>query len=218
MEELLKLIQQLGRKHDNLIVFQDFIQLMTCAISKPFINREDRYFAVYSRYTDDEMLVFTQMGKCLLDLLEEEPRDVLGHCYMQLRIANTQLEQYFTPPSIAKVMASILFCQEIEQHGYFTLNEPTCGSGALIIAFCETMRKQGFNPQAQLRVFSQDIDLKSVQMCFVQLSLLGIPAVIAHANPLTNEVMDQYITPFYYLRGNKNATTHPTNRTMGRRP
>lgn len=201
MNDLLKLIQQLGRKHDNLRVFQDFVEICACSISRPFINREDRYFSIYSRYTDEEIQQFHQMGQILLHELEKAPQDILGQCYMQLELANKQRGQCFTPLSIGNLMASILFRQEIEQQGYYTLNEPTCGSGALIIAFCETMRQQGFNPQAQLRVFSQDIDLKSVQMCFVQLSLLGIPAEIQHANPLTGEVIDCYFTPFYYLQG-----------------
>ena len=63
MKELLKLIQQLGRKHDNLRVFQDFVEICACSISRPFINREDHYFAIYSRYTDEEMQQFHQMGK-----------------------------------------------------------------------------------------------------------------------------------------------------------
>ena len=120
---------------------------------------------------------------------------------MQLELANKQRGQCFTPPSIGNLMANCLFHQAIEQQGYYTLNEPTCGSGALIIAFCKTMREKGYNPQTQLHVIAQDIDLKSVQMCFVQLSLLGIPAEIQHANPLTGEVMDCYFTPFYYLQG-----------------
>lgn len=199
MENLLNLIQQLGRKHDNLRVFQDFVEIAACSLSRPFINREDRYFAIYSRYTDDEMQIFHQMGQILLNELECEPQDILGQCYMQLELANKQRGQCFTPLSIGNLMANVLFNQEIKQHGYYTLNEPTCGSGALIIAFCENMRKKGYNPQTQLRVLAQDIDLKSVQMCFVQLSLLGISAQINHANPLTGEVMDSYFTPFYYL-------------------
>ena len=61
-------------------------------------------------------------------------------------------------------------------------------------------RKRTPSTQAQLSVITQDIDLKSVQMCFVQLSLLGIPAEIQHANRLTGEVMDCYFTPLYYLQ------------------
>ena len=141
------------------------------------------------------------MGQILLHELEKAPQDILGQCYMQLKLANKQRGQCFTPLSIGNLMANCLFHQAIEQQGYYTLNEPTCGSGALIIAFCKTMREKGYNPQAQLHVIAQDIDLKSVQMCFVQLSLLGIPAEIQHANPLTGEVIDCYFTPFYYLQG-----------------
>lgn len=114
MEDLLKLIQQLGRKHDNLRVFQDFVEICACSISRPFINREDRYFAIYSRYTDEEMQQFYQMGQILLHESEKAPQDILGQCYMQLELANKQRGQCFTPLSIGNLMASILFRQEIE--------------------------------------------------------------------------------------------------------
>ncbi|MFW9338983.1 SAM-dependent DNA methyltransferase, partial [Glaesserella parasuis] len=77
------------------------------------------------------------------------------------------------------------------------------GSGALIISFCETLKSQGYNPQQQLLVIAQDIDLKSVQMCYVQLSLLGISAIIQHANPIANNVIDTYYTPLYLLQRNR---------------
>ena len=90
MNELLNLIQQLGRKHDDLRVFQDFVEMCACSISRPFINREDRYFSIYSRYTDEEMQQFHQMGQILLHELEKAPQDILGQCYMQLELANKQ--------------------------------------------------------------------------------------------------------------------------------
>jgi len=115
-------------------------------------------------FTDEEMQQFHRMGQILLHELEKAPQDILGQCYMQLELANKQRGQCFTPLSIGNLMANCLFHQAIEQQGYYTLNEPTCGSGALIIAFCKTMREKGYNPQTQLRVIAQDIDLKSVQM------------------------------------------------------
>ncbi|MCT8526080.1 SAM-dependent methyltransferase [Glaesserella parasuis] len=208
MNELLSIIQTMGRKHDNLRVFQDFVEICACAISKPFQDRDERYFSIKSRYTDDEMYQFHQLGQILLNLLEEEPQDVLGQCYMKLQIANKQRGQCFTPISTGQVMANILIApNEISEKGYFTLNEPTCGSGALIISFCETLKSQGYNPQQQLLVIAQDIDLKSVQMCYVQLSLLGISAIIQHANPIANNVIDTYYTPLYLLQRNRYENT-----------
>lgn len=150
------------------------------------------------------MYQFHQLGQILLNLLEQKPQDVLGQCYMKLQIANKQRGQCFTPISTGQVMANMLIApSEINEKGYFTLNEPTCGSGALIISFCETLKSQGYNPQQQLLVIAQDIDLKSVQMCYVQLSLLGISAIIQHANPIANNVIDTYYTPLYLLQRNR---------------
>lgn len=199
---MIRLIQQLGQKHDTLRVLQDFVEIATCSLCYP--QREARYFAIRSRYTDDEMWQFHQLGQMLLNELEQHPRDVLGDLYMKLQLANKQKGQCFTPDSLAKLMSEFAITNaehEIKQKGYYTLYEPTCGSGALIINFCETLKSHGHNPQMRLLVKASDIDLKAVQMCFVQLSLLGIPALIQHADPLNQTVFEQYTTLFYRLRG-----------------
>ena len=50
-------------------------------------------------------------------------------------------------------------------------------------------------------VTATDIDLKCVHMCYLQLSLLGIPAVVIHGNSLTLEEHSHWFTPAYILDG-----------------
>ena len=70
----------------------------------------------------------------------------------------------------------------------------------MVIAFAEAMKSLGFNPQKQLIVTCNDLDIKSVYMTYIQLSLLGIPAIVEHMNTLSLEKYSTWKTPGYYLR------------------
>ena len=54
---------------------------------------------------------------------------------------------------------------------------------------------------AQLVVTATDIDLKCVYMCYLQLALYGIPAVVIHGNTITVEEWSYWFTPVYVIHG-----------------
>lgn len=196
--EILEGVKRLGIKHDNLIAFNDFVEITACAISKPFFDRDNQYFSIQSRYSDEEMRLFQTMAFHLVEYLEGDPQDVLGQIYMHLNLANKQRGQCFTPVCISELMSKTAIDVKNIHHLY-TLNDPTCGSGALIIGAIRTMISEGKNPNRDIFVTASDLDRKSVMMCYVQLSLLGVPAIITHGNSLTGEIFDQWKTPMCYL-------------------
>lgn len=53
-------------------------------------------------------------------------------------------------------------------------------------------RKKDINYQRCMRVVAQDLDWKSVYMCYLQLSLLGIRAVVVQGNTLTEPYVPGY--------------------------
>lgn len=94
--------------------------------------------------------------------------------------------QCYTPSGISQLCGQLAndeanIARQITKQGYYRYYEPCIGAGALTIGFSERFKQLGYNPQHQLLVIGQDIDLKAVQMSYVQLSLLGIPAIIEHA-------------------------------------
>lgn len=197
--EIIDGIKKLGAKHDNLIAFSDFVEITACAISKPFFDRDNQYFAIQSRYSDDEMRMFQNMAFHLIEYLEEEPQDILGQIYMNLNIANKQRGQCFTPLCISELMAKASI--EIEKkEKIYRINDPSCGSGALIIGTIKSLINCGMNPNNEVFATASDLDRKSVMMCYIQLSLLGVPAIITHGNTLTGEIFEQWKTPLYYLK------------------
>lgn len=89
----------------------------------------------------------------------------------------------------------------IEQQGFITLSEPTCGSGVMAIGCVNALIDAGFNPQQQLWVECQDIDFTAAMICYIQLSLLHIPARIIVGDSLLNESNIEMYT-LAHLMGN----------------
>ena len=68
---------------------------------------------------------------------------------------------------------------QIEKKGHISVNDPACGAGAMLIAFANVAKKHGINYQKQVLFIAQDIDRTAAMMCYIQLSLLGCPAIVA---------------------------------------
>jgi len=170
------------------------------------IKGEKRYKDILGSYNDKEKEMFPKiLGELVMAL--ETPGDYLGEVFMELELGNKWKGQFFTPYNLCLLTASVAIQDmkdKIREKGFISLNEPACGGGAMIIAVAQIMREKGFNPQRQLKVIAQDLDQKAVYMSYVQLSLLGIPAQICHANTLSLEVFDVWETPFYVINGWRN--------------
>lgn len=89
---------------------------------------------------------------------------------------------------------------------YITLDEPTCGAGGMVIAAAKVLLDRGYNPQTQLLVQCTDLDPVAARMCYVQLSLLGIPACVRVGNSLSQRITHEMYTPFWYrIKGHRRS-------------
>ena len=169
-------------------------------------DREARYLGIAKRYDPGLWSSATaEMMACVVDGLgEDEPADFLGSAFMRLELSSHWHGQFFTPMEVSLCMARMLVSEgplreSVEGRGFVTLMEPACGAGGMVVAFSTAMREAGLNPQRQLHVTAQDIDPTAVHMAQVQLSLLGIPAVIHLGNTLTQERSETWRTPQHWL-------------------
>ena len=91
----------------------------------------------------------------------------------------------------------------IESSGrsYITVNDPACGGGVQLIGAYKAAIAQGVNPSTQLCFYAEDIDTTCVFMTYVQLSLLGVPALVSHRNTISMETWSQWRTPVWWLHG-----------------
>ena len=142
----------------------------------------------------------------LVDGMQENMSDILGHTFMQMELGNQAKGQIFTPYPVCQMSARMVFDENqtekiISDRGFITLNEPASGGGAMIIAFAEAMKEADINYQQHLHVTAIDIDIKAVCMTYIQLTLLHIPAIIIHGNALSLDEWSHWYTPAHILGG-----------------
>jgi Type I restriction-modification system methyltransferase subunit len=204
---IIKMFEKLAYRHSLWEVYSDFLEMAALAISNSvdlihYGAREKRYLEIIKKYNKEEAEIFPKLLGELVQALTEKTSDVLGEIFMELELGNKWKGQFFTPYNLCLASAKLMIGnldKVIEEKGYVSLNEPCSGGGAMVIAFAEAMREQGYNPQKQLMAICQDLDSKAVHMSYIQLSLLGIPATVCHANTLSLEVFDTWKTPFWVL-------------------
>ena len=217
-QKVLKAIQKLGQVHSVWDVFSDFVELGALCIansievkgSETWEKREKQYLDTICKYKPDEQKLFPEMFADLVQALDYEltwrngPTDVLGTLFHELELHNKYKGQFFTPQNVCDMMGQITLGDGegvLNERGFISLNEPCCGSGAMVLGFARAMLEKEMNYCTQLVVLATDIDLKCVYMCYLQLSLYGIPAVVIHGNTLTLEEWSRWFTPVYIAHG-----------------
>ncbi|MDR0920472.1 MAG: SAM-dependent methyltransferase [Oscillospiraceae bacterium] len=216
MKEFKDNFDKLTRTHRPHTVFTDFCEATAIALSnvthmtqsEEWKKREERYLAIAKKYGKD-MNILSDMFALLTKQFDEdfkngEIQDRLGILYSELGLTNDRNGQVFTPTHVCELMAELSFDKEtvdnaIKTKGFTEVYEPCCGGGALVLGYVKTMLKKGYNPQNQLLIRAGDIDLNSVYMCYIQLSLLGIPAVISHRDEILVQEYSTWYTVGYYL-------------------
>lgn len=195
---IVSLFEKLSGSRSMWQVFNDCIEIFALCFQNQFLfgkrynENEERYKQIIKQYSEQEMQTITQIFAELINMAEQNPfRDLLGDLYMQLNMGSDALGQFFTPYSVAFTMAkSCISIEQIENQitdkGYITINEPTCGGGANVIAFCEYLYKHNINYQSQCVIVCQDLSRLTALMCYVVLSLLGCSAVVKIGDTLSN--------------------------------
>lgn len=203
MKEIIKQFKELASTRDLWQVYKDFLELVAISISNACDKdqapeREQRYLDIIKTYSPEQIWKISDiMGLVVLEL-SKEPQDVLGRVFMELELGNKWTGQVFTPLNLADLLATIAFDdKEIKEKGYMIVADPAVGGGVTIIGLVRAMIEQGYNPQKQLLVICGDLDIKAVHMTYIQLSLLGIPAIVKNQDALTLETKSIWYTPTY---------------------
>lgn len=208
--KIIKILLGLAHRHDLWRAFSDSMEMIALALSNRFDKvsyqeREARYLEIAKHYSGDEMDQIGHILPLLAIAFEESFDDYLGQIFMELDLGNAHKGQFFTPYSISKLMAQVTLDGEVQEiiktKGHFTLSEPSVGSGGMVIAICEALRDQGINYQQACHATCIDVDIKAVHMAYIQLSIIGLPAVVIHGNTLLMTEQSRWGTPFHFLGG-----------------
>ncbi len=210
--QFVKCFEKLRGRYDAFNVYSDFLAMSAIAISNA-VNfneaREQEYLRIVNKYNEKERAIFPQMLACIVAEMEPAalrlPRyyDVLGELFGGLQLHDSWKGQFFTPQCVSDFMAEVTIGkheQQIEKRGYIKMNEPAIGGGSTVIGAVNAMFKKGFNPCKQLLVVGYDLDPRCVHMAYIQLSLMGVPAMIQQRNSLSGESYgDYWYTPVFIL-------------------
>ena len=106
---------------------------------------------------------------------------MLGELFMAMGLVKEWNGQFFTPYEICRAMAAMNLGEDlksqIEEKGWVSVSDPACGAGALQLAFANECKRNHINYQTSVFFVAQDIDFLAGCMCYIQMSLLGCPAM-----------------------------------------
>ena len=219
--EFVKLLSSMTNRYQTWEIWADFITMTALALSQPLDFREDRekrYLDTAAKHSQDELNNFARMAGMLIESVEKDrEQDLLGSLYMELELGNHWTGQFFTPYNVCKAMAQMSTYQAVElihEKGYISMNDCACGAGATLIAGVNSVQKRllkagsPLNFQNHVIVVAQDLSEITALMCYIQLSLLGVAAIVkvgdSLLNPFNYNVLtaprddDLYFTPMYF--------------------
>ena len=184
-------------------------------------QREEAYLHCIRKYNKEEQQLFPRLLAVIVEALNQNPnQDFLGDLYMNLNLSSSHKGQFFTPYSLCQCMAQMNVAeviQTIEKKGWANVLDPCCGAGALFIAFANECKLKGVNYQTDLFFVAQDIDPVVADMCYIQMSLLGMAGYVVVGDSLSDPAvaLDKYglipnpdqnvwYTPMYFREEWKN--------------
>ena len=202
-EEFLSIFKKLCDLKAEWQVWDDVISMIADSISNSidkthYEKREEDYMTRVKQYKNPELIA--KLMANIVEAFERNPdQDYLGTLYQDLGLSSHWKGQFFTPLSVARLMADIDMSdakERLKDHGYITINDPSCGAGATLIAAASSLRRiDGFNYQTSALFTGNDIDPVVAKMCYIQLSFLGCPGYVAVANTLSDPVTGDVLMP-----------------------
>lgn len=191
-QEIIKIITDMSGRHAPSIIFADWVHCAALAIQNSckmihdrlWSEREQEYISLMKQYTPEEQQQMFQMFALLTCALDADPADLLGEIYMEAGCGNKGTGQFFTPFHLSRMTADLVLDDDVSEERPVALYEPSAGSGGMILAVALALKRKGINYQRCMRVRAQDLDWRSVYMTYVQLSLMGIDAVVVQGDSL----------------------------------
>ena len=170
------------------------------AVSLDATEAEREFQTIRGRFSDAEYAHVTAAFGKLVIALEEDRTEFLGHVMERcFEATNRGNGQFLTPPHIADLIGRMLAGRP--DGGVARLNDPCCGCGVLLIQGAEAFMENGWR-QSDLLIDAGDIDLHALDMCYVQLSLLGYAAVVRHQDALSRKKFSaDRFTPGWFIHG-----------------
>ena len=196
-----------AEKYSIAKVFYDFIEMMALeiAIKTGHANLEERFNQTKSQYKEKDLIHYNNFKNFVIEeFLNNRFQDVFGVLFHELELHNNFKGQFFTPYEVSRGIAKMNISEsDLKNKDFIFANEPACGSGGMIIAYSQVVEELKYNYAEKLIWVAQDIDLHCVYMCYIQLNLTGVAAIVQHSNSLSVELFESFYTTAFLLNNCK---------------
>ena len=218
-EEFIRMVEKLSGRYSPLQLFQDACRMMALAIHSALLcfdpaakeRAEREYYELVEKHGKENEAAFAQLFSAVAQKLEVTRTDFLGEVMTRMGANNKHL----TPVCISRMMGRMTFerAEKPVPGEIVNLSDPCCGAGVLLIeganAFIDAGGRQG-----DILIRAEDLDYNAFNIAFVQLSLLGFPAIVTRMDSISREIFEgPWYTPGYFLHAmpmrlaGKNTTT-----------
>lgn len=187
LDSLTDVRQQTG--HGWSRVFRDWIDIVFTSLQRD----DDGHGEMVEKYEADfgedmAQTAFEDYAEAFASLVAamgETDTDILGYLYQKYGSPSKENGQHFTPPNVARFGASILLpdgerIRNSTLEDPFTIHDPTCGSGSLLVGAGQRLEELADSPYAALFV-GQDIDVRA-RMTAINFAVRGLPGYAIHGD------------------------------------
>ena len=164
-------------------LFDEFLDLSLCLLCN---NPNNHQQELASRLNEDSDYrnAFTAAMEAY-GIASEDYHDPLGDVYMD-RISHGHLDQFFTPENLATLLAKICGSD------FLTCNDPTCGSGRLLIAGLKNARDHGVEPW----ICGEDLSYTCIRMATLNMLIHQARGILRCGDTLR---YDQYKMQYFQI-------------------
>jgi len=201
-KEFVKILERMKPSKHIHEIFSDWLVMAASALYswKKDEKIENEYMEIAKHYTNEELKEHIRLIEITTEALEEKEQDFLGEVFTFANLTNDRGGQFFTPYHISYMSAQTAIDKNnLPKNRVAKISDPVCGSGGMLIAGAQVLKEYGFNFQQDALYIGQDIDARCARMTFIQLSLLGVPAVVYCMNTLTMQTFWHRETIGYHL-------------------
>ena len=159
---------------------------------------EAQYMERIKPYDKAELTSFSELLAITISVHHNSYSDFLGEIAGEAELLNKRGGQFFTPYPICCLMTKMSFGNvraQVKEKGILTVGEPAVGSGALVIASAEEVASQEIDPRVHLQFDCTDVSRDAFNMAYIQLSALGLQAIVHHGDTLSGEYWESRPTP-----------------------
>lgn len=206
-KDFLREIEAMSQSHHVRDKFSDAVRMMAITLHQATVKDyrpdeyekyEREYLDISAKYGKDGMLHACKAFGIVIESMERDRQDLLGHCLEDIDATNKGTGQFFTPTPVSRLMAKVandgvvkdyLARRERGERKIIKMNDCACGAGVLMIEGAEELLRSGV-PIQDIMIYAEDLDANAFNMVYVNLSLLGYAARVVKMDSLSMKVYE----------------------------